>query len=238
MEAHLVAESTAERTPRAKPQRWTRLRPKRRFLMPALALIAIVLVACGSSGSSGSGAPAGTGVPTATGGPSATSAPNASAPSGDTVSNSRSEDQAPDFTINLFQGQEAVGSDQVALSQLLGTQPIVLNFWAGLCPPCRAEMPDLQKFYEEFSDRVLLLGVDLGQFTGLGTQEDAQKLLQELGVTYPAGSTQDASVIPDYRVLGMPSTVFIDGNGEIFNNWTGALNEEVLREKTLEMLNQ
>ena len=148
------------------------------------------------------------------------------------------KNQAPDFTINVFQGQEAVGGDQVALSQLLGTQPIVLNFWAGLCPPCRAEMPDLQMFYEDFKDQVLLLGIDLGQFTGLGTQEDAQELLQELGVSYPAGSTGNASVIPDYRVLGMPSTVFIDGNGEIFSNWTGVLNGKVLREKTLEMLNQ
>ena len=148
------------------------------------------------------------------------------------------KNQAPDFTINVFQGQEAVGGDQVALSQLLGTRPIVLNFWAGLCPPCRAEMPDLQMFYEDFKDQVLLLGIDLGQFTGLGTQEDAQELLQELGVSYPAGSTENASVIPDYRVLGMPSTVFIDGNGEIFSNWTGVLNDKVLREKTLEMLNR
>jgi cytochrome c biogenesis protein CcmG/thiol:disulfide interchange protein DsbE len=166
--------------------------------MPLLAVVAVVLVACGGS----------------------------------------AVDRAPDFTINIFQGQEAVGGEQVALSQLLGTRPIVLNFWAGLCPPCRAEMPDLQKFHEEFSDRVLLLGIDLGQFTGLGSQEDAQDLLSELGVTYPAGSTNDASVIVDYRVLGMPSTVFIDGNGEIFTNWTGALNDKVLREKTLEMLNQ
>ena len=148
------------------------------------------------------------------------------------------KNQAPDFTINVFQGQEAVGGDQVALSQLLGTRPIVLNFWAGLCPPCRAEMPDLQMFYEDFKDQVLLLGIDLGQFTGLGTQEDAQELLQELGVSYPAGSTENAGVIPDYRVLGMPSTVFIDGNGEIFSNWTGVLNDKVLREKTLEMLNR
>lgn len=148
------------------------------------------------------------------------------------------KNQAPDFTINVFQGQEAVGGDQVALSQLLGTRPIVLNFWAGLCPPCRAEMPDLQMFYEDFKDQVLLLGIDLGQFTGLGTQEDAQELLQELGVSYPAGSTENAGVIPDYRVLGMPSTVFIDGNGEIFSNWTGILNDKVLREKTLEMLNR
>ena len=151
---------------------------------------------------------------------------------------SATTDPAPDFDITLFQGQETVGGEQVSMSQLLGTQPIVLNFWAGLCPPCRAEMPDLQEFYDEFSDSVLLLGVDLGQFIGLGSPEDAQELLDELRVTYPAGSTNDAGVIPDYRVLGMPTTVFIDGNGKIFNKWTGALNLDVLREQTTEMLNQ
>ena len=220
-ETHLATRSTTTQTGDAKARRWTGLTPRRRFWMPLLVVVGIILVACGSSASDGNGAPTAT-----------------SSASGDTVADSAPKNQAPDFTINLFQGQEAVGGDQVALSQLLGTRPIVLNFWAGLCPPCRAEMPDLQVFYEEFKDRVLLLGIDLGQFTGLGNEEEAKELLEELGVSYPAGSTEDASVIPDYRVLGMPSTVFIDGNGEIFTNWTGALNEKVLREKTLEMLNQ
>ena len=68
----------------------------------------------------------------------------------------------------MFQGQNVVGGESVTLGSLVGERPIVLNFWAGLCPPCRAEMPDLQEFNEEFQDRALLLGVDLGQFTGLG----------------------------------------------------------------------
>ena len=46
----------------------------------------------------------------------------------------------------MFQGQDVVGGEKVTLSGLIGGRPIVLNFWAGLCPPCRAEMPDLQEF--------------------------------------------------------------------------------------------
>ena len=99
-------------------------------------------------------------------------------------------------------------------------------------------MPDLQSFNEKFQDRALLLGIDIGQFTGLGSREDAQDLLNELGVTYPAGFTTEGGVIKDYEVLGMPTTVFIDAQGRIFNKWTGALNSEVLEEITLEMLNQ
>ena len=151
---------------------------------------------------------------------------------------SGSGDLAPDFSIPMYQGQDVVGGQEVSLSSLTGQKPIVLNFWAGLCPPCRAEMPDLQEFNEKFQDRTLLVGIDIGQFTGLGTQKDAQNLLDELGVTYPAGFTTEGNVIKDYQVLGMPTTIFIDAEGKIFNKWTGALNLSVLEEKTLEMLNQ
>ena len=151
---------------------------------------------------------------------------------------SGSGEPAPNFSITMFQGQDVVGGQEVNLSDLTGQRPIVLNFWAGLCPPCRAEMPDLQVFNEKFKDRALLIGIDLGQFTGLGTQQDATDLLEELGVTYPAGFTTEAGVVRDYEVLGMPTTVFIDAQGKIFNKWTGALNGDILEEKTLEMLNQ
>jgi thiol-disulfide isomerase/thioredoxin len=145
------------------------------------------------------------------------------------------EGMAPDFSLTLYQGSDKLGAETLNLSQLQG-RPVVLNFWAGLCPPCRAEMPDLQRFYNESKDEVLLLGIDVGQFTGLGNREDAQTLLQELDITYPAGFTGDASIMQKYEVLGMPTTVFIDSNGEIFRNWTGVLDRETLEQVTSEML--
>ena len=156
----------------------------------------------------------------------------------DFVSSTGSGDLAQDLTVSMFQGQDVVGGEKVTLSGLIGGRPIVLNFWAGLCPPCRAEMPDLQEFNEDFQDRALLLGVDLGQFTGLGNTDDAKKLLSDLAITYPAGFTSDSDVIRNYQVLGMPTTIFIDREGRIFNRWTGALNKNVLIEKTQEMLDQ
>jgi thiol-disulfide isomerase/thioredoxin len=185
-------------------------------------LLAAMLAACGGQTTD----PAATETPATTETPAATEAPKADA------------DLAYSFPVTMFQGQDEVGGDMVELGGLLGKQPIVINFWAGLCPPCRAEMPDFQAFYEDFNDRVLLLGIDLGQFTGLGTQQDATDLLADLQVTYPAGFTDDGDVIKEYRVLGMPSTIFIDANGEVFDTWTGPLNEETLKEKTLEMLEQ
>jgi len=140
-----------------------------------------------------------------------------------------------DLPFTLYQGSEVQGEGNLTVGSLKG-KPLVLNFWAGLCPPCRAEMPDPQEFYEENKDRVNLLGLDVGQFTGLGNQDSGKALLKDLDVTYPAGFTSDGSVMRDYKVLGMPTTVFIDSNGEVFRHWGGVLNNEALTRITNEML--
>jgi thiol-disulfide isomerase/thioredoxin len=64
---------------------------------------------------------------------------------------------------------------------------MILNFWAGQCPPCRAEMPQFEAFHDDFKDEIMLLGVDIGIFTGLVSHNDAESLIRELGITYPAG---------------------------------------------------
>jgi thiol-disulfide isomerase/thioredoxin len=144
---------------------------------------------------------------------------------------------APDFSFTLYQGEVELGAEALDLSDLRG-RPTVLNFWAGLCPPCRAELPDLQLFYEDFNDRVTVVGVDIGTFTGLGNQDDARNLLRELAINYPNGYTSDDSVVRRYQVLSMPTTFFINSKGEIFKKWNGALNRDILTEQTTELLNQ
>ena len=134
----------------------------------------------------------------------------------------------PNFDFKLYQGEGVLGAEDLELAQLQG-RPIVLNFWAGLCPPCRAEMPGFQRFYDDNKDDVILLGIDVGRFTGLGNKRDARNLLQELGVSYPAGYTNDRSAVRDYSVLTMPTTVFINSSGEVVQNWSGALDEATLR---------
>ena len=146
-------------------------------------------------------------------------------------------DAVHDFPIKFYQGQNAVGAETASLSDLRG-QPIVLNFWAGLCPPCRAEMPEFQSFADQYAGRALVIGVDLGQFFQLGNQEDARQLLQELAVTYPAGYTEDANVVRELSVLGLPATFFIAADGSLHRKWQGLLTGEKLAEITDEMLAQ
>jgi len=83
-------------------------------------------------------------------------------------------DETPDFDFSLYQGEDVLGASDLSLSELRG-KPLVLNFWAGALPPSRAEMPDLQEFYDAYSDRVNLLGLDIGLFTGLGSHQLLEK---------------------------------------------------------------
>ena len=137
----------------------------------------------------------------------------------------------PDFQITVYQGEDVLGGEEVQFSALLAQgKPVVLNFWAGLCPPCRLEMPDLQAVHEAYQDRVLLFGLDVGPFTGLGSRDDGRALVQELGVTYPVGTTFESDVVRNYEVLGMPTTYFITPQGEIVETWTGLLTEDKLTE--------
>ncbi|NIO68871.1 MAG: DUF3179 domain-containing protein [Anaerolineae bacterium] len=140
-----------------------------------------------------------------------------------------SSELTSDFEITVYQGQDVLGGQSVRFSEVLAQgKPVVLNMWAGLCPICRTEMPELQEAYEKYEDRVLIVGVDIGPFVGLGGEEEALALLDELQITYPAGATADVTVMRDYKVLGTPATYFFKPNGEIIQQWNGFLTGDQL----------
>ena len=142
-----------------------------------------------------------------------------------------------DFEIIAYQTGAGLTGERMQFSAVLDQgKPVVLNFWAGLCPPCRAEMPEFQEVYDEYQDRIVMLGIDLGPFTGLGSSAQGQALLNELGVSYPAGTTEDADVVARFQVLGMPTTLFVTADGGVAAKWTGILTKEKLIEHVEELL--
>lgn len=149
----------------------------------------------------------------------------ATSPSGASIPPTAGLRPAPNFEIIMYQGQAVVGGAKIQFIQLFGQRkPVVLNFWAGLCPPCRGEMPDFQELYlERAKNKFLLLGVDIGPFVGLGSREDGKALLRELKITYPAGTTFDENTLRAYQILGMPTTFFITPDGKILKKYTGLL---------------
>ena len=80
-----------------------------------------------------------------------------------------------DFQISVYRGEEVLGGNEILFSEVLGKgKPVVLNFWAGLCPPCRAEMPDFQSVSDEFGEEIIVFGLDIGPFVGLGSRGEGQ----------------------------------------------------------------
>lgn len=136
----------------------------------------------------------------------------------------------PNFALALYQGAELLGSQQLRFHDLLGKQPLVLNFWASNCPPCAAEIPEFEKVWRKYRDRVLFFGLDVGQFAGLGGPEDSRRELRSLGVTYPAAPAPDIAAVQGLQVRALPSTYFIARDGAVNKQWVGILNEAKLTE--------
>lgn len=143
-----------------------------------------------------------------------------------------------DFAFVAYQGIDGAEPDEeMMFSELFADgRPVVLNFWAGQCPPCRAEMPHFQQLADEFEDEFTLIGIDVGVFTGLGTEQNALDLLDELNITYPTGRALDRDALMDYGVTGMPTTVFMSGSGEIVEKRIGLILEDEMREKLEDLI--
>jgi cytochrome c-type biogenesis protein len=129
-----------------------------------------------------------------------------------------------------YQGEDVLGGKEVKFSQVFQQRkPVVLNFWAGQCPPCRAEMPEFQKVADEYASKVIFVGVDVGPFTNLGSHDDGKRLLAELGIRYPTAYAVDASPLQPYGVRAMPTTVYLTATGEIQDTVNGIVREPQLR---------
>jgi thiol-disulfide isomerase/thioredoxin len=143
----------------------------------------------------------------------------------------------PDFAMVAYQGEEVLGAQELNFRELLGRgQPVVLNFWAALCPPCRQEMPGFQRVYDELGERFILVGVDIGPFIALGSHDQAREFLREYEISYPTAYATSIDPVRDYEVRGMPTTLFIASDGRIVGKHTGYLPEERLREEIERLL--
>jgi thiol-disulfide isomerase/thioredoxin len=162
---------------------------------------------------------------------------DASSASPESISSAASLGRAADFAIDVYQGEDVLGGSSVTFSEVLDLgKPVVLNMWAGLCPVCRREMPEVQEAYEAYGDRVVFVGVDVGSSIGLGSREDALALLDDLAITYPTGSALDAQIVRDYQVLGTPATYFVSPGGDIVERWNGTLTADQLTQRIEELI--
>ncbi|MGZ3495991.1 MAG: TlpA family protein disulfide reductase [Vulcanimicrobiaceae bacterium] len=119
---------------------------------------------------------------------------------------------APSFTIADVSGKPQ------ALQAYRG-HVVVMNLWASWCPPCRAEMPDLQRLYEAYKTRnVVVLGVNQGE-----SPERARTFAQSLGIHFPILIDQQQQYGRVYAALGLPTTIVIDPQGTVVRGFDGPL---------------
>ena len=126
--------------------------------------------------------------------------------------------RAPDFSMPSLQDEGGT----ITLADFRG-QPVVLNFWASWCVPCRKEMPALQRVSEATEGQVAFLGVNHQD-----GRNGANRLLEETGVSYPSVFDPGGGLAERYRLFGMPSTFFISADGHILEEHTGELTEDDL----------
>lgn len=142
-----------------------------------------------------------------------------------------------DEPIFVYSGADVLGGEELTFADVFNAgKPVVLNFWAGLCPPCRQEMPDFQEVYNERSDEFLMFGVDVGPFTLLGDENDARDLLEELEVSYPTARVDSDTLIREYDVFGMPTTVFLTADGQVVSQKSGLISGDEFRDRVQEMI--
>ncbi|MBU8878332.1 TlpA family protein disulfide reductase [Bacillus sp. FJAT-29790] len=130
--------------------------------------------------------------------------------------------KAPDFELKNLAGET------VKLSDFKGKK-VMLNFWATWCPPCKAEMPDMQKFYTESGDKIAILAVNIDP------KNDVSGFADKMGVNFPILLDENDQVSKTYQILTIPTTFFIDEKGIIRNKHLSIMTVDLMKKYTNNM---
>lgn len=137
---------------------------------------------------------------------------------------------APDFTLDLL------GGGQITLSDLRG-KVVLVNYWASWCPPCRAEMPAIEKVYRSF--KPLGLEVLAVNVTNQDSETAADAFARKLGLTFPIPLDRSGEAAARYTLRGLPSSYFIDREGVIRSVVVGGpMNEALIQTKVEALLKE
>ncbi|QSB07896.1 redoxin domain-containing protein [Lysinibacillus sp. FSL K6-0057] len=141
----------------------------------------------------------------------------------------RKGDIPPDFTLTSLDGED------ITLSDLRGKK-VVLNFWATWCPPCKAEMPHMQSFYDEYAKEknVEIIAVNLTDaerdVTADAKVDTVMTFRDSFELTFPILLDPDNEAGLNYQVITIPTTYFIDSNGYIQRAIRGPMDVDMLND--------
>lgn len=122
----------------------------------------------------------------------------------------------------LFE-QSTLASTPISLVELRGT-PVILNFWATWCVPCRVEMPVLQSLHDRYAEQGLhIIGINLGE-----SETVIHRWVDDLALTFDIVADHSGEITARYYLLGQPSTYVIAPNGRIVGIFHGPVSEQRL----------
>lgn len=131
-----------------------------------------------------------------------------------------------DFTLKDQYGNTHTLSDYKG-------KTVFLNFWATWCGPCRNEMPEIQKLYEEYQAKkdsdVVILGIAAPDLVGEASEEEIKAFLEENGYTYPVVMDTTGEIFTSYGISAFPTTFMIDKDSNVYGYVSGQLSEDVMR---------
>lgn len=146
----------------------------------------------------------------------------------ESASTDQEEELQPAFDFTL---KDQYGNTHT-LSEYKG-KTVFLNFWATWCPPCCAEMPDIQRIYETYAsqeeEELIVLGIAAPGYGSEKSEEEIKEFLKDNGYTYPVVMDTTGKVFMNYGVFSYPTTFMINKDGNVFGYVTGQLNEETMR---------
>lgn len=135
------------------------------------------------------------------------------------------KEPAPNFTLALLDGKNFHLSDYKG-------KPVLINFFASWCLPCREEMPALEKIAHEYKPKgVIFLGIAIDD-----TEEKMKDFVAKYGVTFPVGLDKTAAIQKSFGIYGIPTTYFIDRQGVINYSHSGSVTEELLQHELDKLL--
>ena len=171
--------------------------------------------------------------------PEPTAAPDPSAESAESPIPEESSEPQPEETVDpdAIPALDFTLEDQFGNTHSLADykgKTIFLNFWATWCPPCKAEMPEIQQLYDSYSregeDALIVLGVAGPEMDREGTVEDITAFLEENEYTYPVLMDTDWSLFYGYGIRSFPTTFMIDREGNVFGYLTGQMSYEIMED--------
>jgi peroxiredoxin len=132
---------------------------------------------------------------------------------------------AADFQVAGADGQP------ISLSQFKG-RPVWINFWAAWCAPCRAEFPDMDAVYQKNREKgLVLLAISFAE-----QPSDVTAYLERARPSFTIGVDPPGTVAGQYRVLGLPTHIFVDAEGIVRDVRVGPMNQELMQEKLATIL--